>query len=133
MMPMPTKIPPSVAEVLSFMAKRGLTLVDLIEVGGEDLKSSDPKKSEKAKSGEKSWGLMAKLGVKYVDLENSVGHHPLKPSRAQRGEGVLSEVVENKEVFAGNAGEAKSLKNNNKTNDHSVGASERRLAPESAS
>ena len=58
-------------EVFTFMAKHGLTLVDLTEVGGEDLKSPNPKKAEKARRVEKCWSLMARLGIKFRDLENS--------------------------------------------------------------
>ena len=63
----------AVAEVFTFVKKRGLTLEDLIEISGEDLKSPNPKKVEKAKRVEKCWSLMAKLDVKYADLELAAG------------------------------------------------------------
>jgi hypothetical protein len=78
MIPMQAKLAPGLAQVFDFTAKTGLGLADLIEVGGEDLESSNPRKVEKAKRVEKCWSLMAKLGVKYADLENS----PLRTSRA---------------------------------------------------
>jgi hypothetical protein len=70
----------AVAEVLAFMKKRGLALADLIEVGGEDLSSTNPKKVEKAKRVEKCWGLMAKLGINHPDLEAATGTVADKPA-----------------------------------------------------
>ena len=87
-------------EVFTFMAKHGLTLVDLTEVGGEDLKSPNPKKAEKARRVEKCWSLMARLGIKFRDLENSPQPIPDKPSRRRRGEGHFSEVSENIRISA---------------------------------
>ena len=95
MIPMQTKLAPAVVEVVAFMAKTGLALADLIEVGGEDLESSNPRKVEKAKRVEKCWSLMASLGVKFADLENSPQWAPEKSSRKRCGEGHFSQVVEN--------------------------------------
>ena len=94
----PAKIASTVAEVLNFMRERGLTLADLIEISGEDLKSSDPTKVEKARRVEKCWNLMVKLCVKFADIENLPSSIPDRPARRRRGEGVFSEVVENKGV-----------------------------------
>jgi hypothetical protein len=41
---------------------------------------------------------MAKLGVKFADLENSPLSIPDKPARRRRGEGVFSEAIENKGI-----------------------------------
>jgi hypothetical protein len=63
---------PAVVEILDFMRKRGLTLNDLIQTGGEDLKSSNPKRVEKARRVEKCWELMARLSVKFADFLTTV-------------------------------------------------------------
>jgi hypothetical protein len=78
MIPMQAK-PAPVGEMFDFMAKTGLTLADLVEVGGADLKSANPRMAEKAKRTEKCWSLMAQLGVKYADLENSP-RPPIQPA-----------------------------------------------------
>jgi hypothetical protein len=95
-----TKVAPIVAEVFAFMEEKGVVLADLIEVGGEDLKSTNPKKLEKVRRVEKCWTLMAKLGVKYADLENSPSIPPTNPTRGRRGEGHFSEAIESIDVFA---------------------------------
>ena len=87
----------AVADVFAFMAKQGLTLSDLLSVDG--VKSSNPKQVEKARRVEKCWSLMAKLGAKFADLENSPLSIPDKPSRRRRGEGVSSQVIENTELL----------------------------------
>jgi hypothetical protein len=117
---LPTKIAPTVAQVFDFMRKRGLALTDLIEIGGEDLESRDLKKREKARSVEKCWSLMARLSVSYANLEQATTEHPTQSASRRRGEGVFSEAIENKEISASDPLEVKSLKNNNKTDDHSV-------------
>src|SRR6516225_9311706 len=88
----------AVVEILDFMRKRGLTLNDLIQIGGEDFRSSSPTRKEKARRVEKCWHLMARLSVKFADLEAAPPSIPDKPVRTRRGEGVFSEVVENKEI-----------------------------------
>ena len=111
---------PAVIEIFDFMRKRGLSLDDLIQVGGEDLKSSNPKRVEKARHVEKAWASMARLSVKFADLEQAAGQHTAEPARRRRGEEVISEVIENKEISGDTSLEVKSLKNNDKTDDHSV-------------
>jgi hypothetical protein len=83
----------AVIEILDMLRLRGLALDDLIHIGGEDLESSNPKRVEKARHVEKCWALMARLSVKFTDLEVAA---PCTP------------------------GEVKSLKTNNKTDHHSV-------------
>jgi hypothetical protein len=69
----PQKPRQAVVEILNFMRKLGLTLNDLIQIGGEDLKLSNPKRVEKARRVEKCWSLMARLSVCFADLEQA-GH-----------------------------------------------------------
>jgi hypothetical protein len=61
----------AVAQVVEFMRKKNLTLDDLVNVGGQDLKSPDKSKDGKARCVENAWALMARIGVKYADLEQS--------------------------------------------------------------
>ena len=103
----------AVVEILDFMRKRGLTLRDLIEIGGEDLKSSNPKRKEKARRVEKCWSLMARLSVKFADLEAAPPPIPDKPARRRRGEGHFSQVIEN----TADLGIGPSPNNSNEIND----------------
>jgi hypothetical protein len=118
----PQKPRQAVVEIFDFMRKRGLCLDALIEVGGQDLSSSNPKQVAKAHCVEKTWALMARLSVKFTDLEQAPGKPPTKPARRRRGEGEFSQVIENKEISSDTPGEVKSLKNNDKTDNHSVEA-----------
>ena len=111
----------AVVEIFEFMRKRGLSLEELIEIGGEDLKSSNPKKVEKAKRVEKCWSLMAKLGVKYADLENSPSNHPTKSVRRRRGEGHFLEVPEITDVSGISPVSTKSNEINDLANSVPVG------------
>lgn len=61
----------AVTEVADFMHKRKLQLADLTDIGGEDLKSTDARRAEKARRVSACWDLMARLGVKYRDIERS--------------------------------------------------------------
>ena len=115
----------AVVEVLDLMRKRGLSLDDLIQVGGEDLKSSNPKRVEKARHVEKAWASMARLSVKFADLEQAAGQHTAEPARRRRGGEPFLEVIGNKEISGGTPRQVKSLKINNKTDHHSVEASEK--------
>jgi hypothetical protein len=53
----------AVAQVAEFMRKRKIALSDLVRFGGKDLRSST-----KARCVEKTWALMAQLGVEYADV-----------------------------------------------------------------
>ena len=88
----------AVVEIFDFMRKRGLAPDDLIQIGGEDLKSSNSKRVEKARRVEKCWSLMAQLSVRFADLEQAPGNLPTRPSRRRRGEGHFSETIENTRV-----------------------------------
>ena len=92
----PQKPRQAVVEIFDFMCKRGLSLDDLIQVGGE---SSNPKHVEKARRVEKCWELMARLSVKFADLEQAPGQPSTKPARRRRGEGAFSQAIENKEIL----------------------------------
>jgi hypothetical protein len=59
----------AVAEVREYMRRSRLTLEDLVEIGGEDLRARDPKRRRKALHVEKCWALMARLHIKHIDLE----------------------------------------------------------------
>ena len=113
----------AVIEIFDSMARRGLALDDLIQIGGEDLRPPNPKRVEKARHVEKVWALMARLSVKFAELEQAPGQHTTEPARRRRGEELFSEVIENKEISGDTPHQVKSLKTNNKTDDHSVGAS----------
>jgi hypothetical protein len=57
---------PKVDEVLEYMRRRKLSRADLIEIGGEDLRSSHC--VEKARCVANTWALIARLGVAHVDI-----------------------------------------------------------------
>jgi hypothetical protein len=121
----PQKPRQAVVEIFDLMRKCGLALNDLIQIGGEDLKSSNPKHVETARRVEKCWELMTRLSVKFADLEQAPSQPSTKPARRRRDEGVFSQVIENKEISSDAAGEVKSLKDNDKTDNHSVELSEK--------
>jgi hypothetical protein len=89
---------PVVVDVLDFIGRRGLSLDDLIQIGGENLRPPNPKRVEKARHVEKVWALMARLSVKFADLENAPGQHAAEPARRRRSEEVSSQVIENKDI-----------------------------------
>jgi hypothetical protein len=95
------------------MRRNRLALDDLIEIGGEDFRSASPKRIEKARRVEKCWSLMARLSVKFADLEQAPRSVPDKPARMRRGEGHFSQVTEN----AGVSGTFSSLHKSNEIND----------------
>jgi hypothetical protein len=111
----------AVVEILDFMRKRGLTLNDLIQIGGEDFTSPSPMRKEKARRVEKCWHLMARLSVKFADLEATPPPIPDKPARRRRGEGVFSEVVENKEISGTTTHQHKSNEINDLANSAPIG------------
>ena len=80
------------------MRRNRLVLDDLIQVGGEDFGSASPKRIEKARGVEKCWSLMTRLSVPFADLEQAPGNLPTRPSRRRRGEGHISETIENTRV-----------------------------------
>jgi hypothetical protein len=62
----------NVEQVLEHMRRLRLSPDDLVNYGGEDLRSRDPVRSGKARCVEKAWALMARLGVKHIDLETAI-------------------------------------------------------------
>jgi hypothetical protein len=52
-----------IAEVLAFAGRHRVSLDDLVNVGGEDLKASNAARAEKARRVDKTWSLMARLGI----------------------------------------------------------------------
>jgi hypothetical protein len=82
----PSERESNVAEMCEFMRLKKLTPDDLIWIGGEDLRSPDPQRAGKARCVEKCWSLMARLGVKHVDLPEMAGQSTdhLAPRRRHR-------------------------------------------------
>jgi hypothetical protein len=77
------------AQVAEFMHKKNLTLDDLINFGGAELKSSNQTVAGKARCVESCWALMARLGVQYADFEqNEQSPRPIPDlsARIRRGE-----------------------------------------------
>jgi hypothetical protein len=88
----------AVTEVQAFMRKHGLTLTDLIAIGGAEFKSPNPKAREKARRVEKCWALMARHSVHYAHLESAPAVDTAKPARGRRGDGVFLQATENTDV-----------------------------------
>jgi hypothetical protein len=103
----------AVTEVQTFVHKHGLTLADLLAIGGRELKSPNPKTREKARRVEKAWELMARLSVNFAHLENASSYTPTKLARRRRGEGVFLQTAEN----TGVSGIASSLPGSNEINE----------------
>jgi hypothetical protein len=57
-----------IEEVAAYMRRLKLSIADLDEVGGEDLRARDPARVGKARAVERTWALMARLDVRHVDL-----------------------------------------------------------------
>jgi hypothetical protein len=88
----------AVAEVFGYMRKHKLTLDDLINIGGEDFRSSSVKRVERARRVESCWSLMARLGIKFADLEGEPSQHTAKPVRRRRGEAHFLQALETTSV-----------------------------------
>jgi hypothetical protein len=58
-------------QVRVFMRRHKLALADLINIGGEDLKSPDYRKAERARHVSQTWQMMARLSVCFTDLEGN--------------------------------------------------------------
>jgi hypothetical protein len=61
--------PDIVIEVFEYMRKHKLALADLAELGGEDLRHSNPAIVKRARAVERTWERMAAAGLRFVDLE----------------------------------------------------------------
>jgi hypothetical protein len=79
-------IAPNIETVLTFMAKHGLTLDDLVNVGGEDLESLIPARRRKARRVSDCWELMAGQKVNFAKLEVALGSMPTSDPRTRRGD-----------------------------------------------
>jgi hypothetical protein len=122
----------AVERAFDYMRRHRVTLADLIEVGGADLKSRDSKRAEQARRVGKTWELIAQLGLTYTALES--GHHansatatlsiPEKRSRRRRGEGHFLQVPENAQVLDIQGAEGKPNKINDLGNFGPVGSPE---------
>jgi len=92
---LPQKPRPAVVAIIDFMRKNQLALSELIQVGGQDFRSASDKRVQKAHRVEKCWSLMARLSVRFADLEQALGNLSTRPStRTRRGEGHFPEAVE---------------------------------------
>jgi hypothetical protein len=58
-----------IAKVVDYMRRAKLSVADLTEIGGADLKSPDPSRAEKARAVGRTWTLMASLHVAHTDLD----------------------------------------------------------------
>jgi hypothetical protein len=114
----PQKPRQAMVEILDFMRRNRLVLDDLIQIGGEDFGSASPKRIERAHRVAKFWSLMARLSVKFADLEAAPPPIPDKSARRRRGEGHFSQVTEN----AGVSGTFASLHKPNEINDLAISA-----------
>jgi hypothetical protein len=107
----------AVSAIFDLMRKYGLALDDLIQIGGE----SDPKRAEKVRRVSKCWDLMARLSVKFADLEAAPRPLPDKWARRRRGERVVSQVTENTDVSDFDSAPTKFNEINNLGNSAPVG------------
>jgi hypothetical protein len=74
----------AVVEIFDFMRRHKLTLADLIEVGGEDFRSPDSQIANRARAVSRCWEMMARLSLKFADLETVAGEIPDPPRRRRR-------------------------------------------------
>jgi hypothetical protein len=87
-----------VAQVREYMRTRKLSIEDLIEIGGQDLRSPHSAQCEKARRVENCWALMARLGVKHPDLGDWAPAAVPTPAfrlRGRRGGGGFLQPIEN--------------------------------------
>ena len=125
----PQKPRQAVVEILDFMRRNRLALDDLIQIGGEDFRSPSPVRKEKARRVEKCSSLMARLSVKFADLEQAPRSVPDKPARMRRGEGHFSQVTENARVSGTFAYLHKSNEINDLANSAPVGVLDSNRGP----
>jgi hypothetical protein len=121
----------AVAQVFDYLHRSRIVLDDL-EIGGANLKSSNIILRERARRVEKCWSLMARLGVAFAELVDAAP----KPGRRQRGRTASAQVIENKGFSGVDLSLAKPLKTNDIPDNHPVENSrkgrwrhKRRLAP----
>jgi hypothetical protein len=93
----------NVERVFGHICRLRLSPDDLTGYDGEDLRSRDPARSGKARCVEKTWALMARLGVKHIDLETAIsrGVAPTIPGGApsrRRGRRSIKKRPQNQEL-----------------------------------
>jgi len=109
-----------IGQVFAYLRRHRITLDDLINIGGEDLESPNAVLRERTHRVEKSWSLIARLGVVFAELERAAPQHPVKPARRRRGKGVPSQALENTDFSGADPLPVKSLKRNDIRDSHSV-------------
>jgi hypothetical protein len=80
----PQKPRQTVVEIFGFIRRHKLTLADLIETGGDDFRSSNSQIVNRARAVSRCWELMARLSLKFADLETAAGEIPDPPRRRRR-------------------------------------------------
>jgi hypothetical protein len=113
-----------VAEVAAWMRRWGLSVNDLIEIGGEDLRAGNPIRVEKARRVERCWSLMAKLGVDFRDFEDLALLTPDKSAPRRRHRVESLQPIEITNVFVSDSIHGKSTEINDLANSRPVDASE---------
>jgi hypothetical protein len=114
----------AVEEVWALMRRYGLSLEELVEIGGEGLRSKDAKRVEKARRVERTWALMARLGVKHIELENAVSSElvtpavsmPASTARRRRQRGGFLQPLENTSALPAKGADTKSNEINDLAN-----------------
>jgi hypothetical protein len=59
------------SKVAEFMREKKLTLGDLVDIGGAELRSSNSRTADKARRVSRCWELMAGLELKFAHIEHS--------------------------------------------------------------
>lgn len=72
----------AVTEVFAYMRKHKLSMAELIEIGGQDLRSKNPGRAGKARAVSRCWELIAQLHLDYAALERCCHENfPSQPSQ----------------------------------------------------
>jgi hypothetical protein len=119
---------PNIAAVLAFMSEHGLALDDLIWVGDEDLKSTNPVRRQMASRVSRCWEIMARGNVNFAQLEAAVGAMPAAEPRRRRHRLNSAQAVDNAEKSRSGPPAANSNKINNLANSAGLSGQETELA-----
>jgi hypothetical protein len=111
----------AVDQVLELMHLLRLSTDDLIEFGGEDLKSPNPARAGKARCVEKTWALMARVGVGHADLPDMAGQSPVRAASKWPGRRPAEKHQQNQQHDENRVTEANSCKINDLANSAPVG------------
>jgi hypothetical protein len=109
---------PNIAVVLAFMSEHGLQLDDLVNVGGEDLNSSNPIRRQMARRVSRCWEIMAREKADFAQLEAAIGSMPTAESRRPRHRLGFAQATDN----AGKSRSGPPATNSNKINDLAISA-----------